>query len=305
MIAPTRITLLAFATLFVATGVTYAQGCGLTGQGAQQARAGNFDEALATYQKEIAADPNASAANCAAGVVLDLMGKTAESKKYFAKAIETAATPVAKANAQRAMALSYGFDGDCANTVKYEQMVIEYYKTVGDFYNQGEMADEAARVCIDAGKLDEAEKWYRAGKELGLQQPDIPADRKSLWAFRLEHALGRLAARRGNKAEAEKHVAAAKALLDGDATMAQQQRPFFPYLTGYVAYYTGDYKKALDDLQQANQNDAYIQCLIGMTYEKLGDKAKATEFYTKASKVVAHNPPAAFARPFARKKIGG
>ena len=62
---------------------------------------------------------------------------------------------------------------------------------------------------------------------------------------------------------------------------------------------------SLADLQKANTNDAFIQCLIGMTYEKMGQKDKATEWYTKASAVRGHNPPAAFAKPFTRKKLGG
>jgi tetratricopeptide (TPR) repeat protein len=85
--------------------------------------------------------------------------------------------------------------------------------------------------------------------------------------------------------------------------MAEQQAVFFPYLTGYVAFYAGDYKTALDDLQKANQNDPFIQCLIGQTYEKLGDKEKAMDYYRKAAATTAHNPPAAFGRPFATKKL--
>src|SRR5690348_6866467 len=64
------------------------------------------------------------------GTRLDLEGKTAEAKAAFQKAIDTAANPAAKANAQRAMAMSYAFDGDCKNTGKYEQMVIDYWKTM-------------------------------------------------------------------------------------------------------------------------------------------------------------------------------
>ena len=52
-----------------------------------------------------------------------------------------------------------------------------------------------------------------------------------------------------------------------------------------------DYKAALEDLLKANQNDAFIQCMIGQTYEKLGDKEKALEYYRKASTAIAHNPP--------------
>src|SRR5689334_16987750 len=63
------------------------------------------------------------------GTRLDVEGKSAEAKAVFQKAIDSAATPPAKANAQRAMAMSYAFDGDCRNTGKYEQMVIDYWAT--------------------------------------------------------------------------------------------------------------------------------------------------------------------------------
>ena len=88
------------------------------------------------------------------------------------------------------MAMSYAFDGDCRNTVKYEQMVIDYWVTRESeepgnaFYQEGEMADEAARVCIDSGDLDAAAKWYKTGHDLGIKEPDISADRKDLWEFR-------------------------------------------------------------------------------------------------------------------------
>ena len=55
---------------------------------------------------------------------------------------------------------------------------------------------------------------------------------------------------------------------------------FLPYLTGYVAFYTGDYKTAVEDLQKANQ-DAFNMALIGQAYEKLGDKDKAMEYFRK------------------------
>jgi tetratricopeptide (TPR) repeat protein len=230
-------------------------------------------------------------------------GKYEEARAHFTRAIESAATPQAKAMAERAMAMSYAFEGDCANTVKFEQQVFDFYVSTKDFYQQGEIADEAARVCIDAGDLNAAEHWYRIGHEAGLKQPDIPSERASLWNFRWEHAQARLAARRGNHAEAQKHVAAAKAILDKDPQMAEQQAVFYPYLTGYVAFYAGDYKTAADDLQKANQNDPFIQCLLAQAYEKLGEKDKAMELYRKAAATNARNPPAAFAKPFATKKL--
>jgi tetratricopeptide (TPR) repeat protein len=239
----------------------------------------------------------------------DLAGKYAEARELYQQAIAQAATPAAKSAAERQLAMSYAFEGDCKNTTRYEDMAADYYRTNADaadrFYQQGELADEAARVCIDLGDLATAEAYYTKGRDAGLKQPDIPADRVKLWNFRYEHAMARIAARRGNKAEAEKHVAAAKAQVEGMTDLKAAQQAFLPYLTGYVAFYTGDYKTALADFLKAQQNDAFIQCMIGESYEKLGDKEKAMEYYRKAAAVQSHNPPAAYAKKFTRQKLGG
>lgn len=246
---------------------------------------------------------------------LDSEGKTAEARVIFQRLIDSAPDPAARAQAQRAMAMSWAFDANCAKTVEYEEMVIAYWVTreaaepQNAFYQEGEMANEAARVCIDAGDLDLAEKYYRRGSELGNKEPSPRTHPQALWDYRLAHALGRLAARRGNRAEAERQVAIARSVLDADSAMARQQERFFPYLQGYVALYSGDLKAAEGHLTRAlalqgNGNDPFMHCLLGMTYEKLGDQERARALYQKAYDLAGgHNPPAAFARPFARKKL--
>jgi len=270
-------------------------------QGQQLMREGKLDAALALYRQTLQTSPDSLEANTAAGSVLDLMGQGEEARQYFGKAIQVADTPEHKAMAQRAMAMSYAFEGDCKKIIQHEQAVFNYYGSVKEFFRQGETADEAARVCIDSGDLDTAYHWYQVGHDTGLKEPDIKPARVDLWNFRWEHAQARIAARRGSQAEAQKHVAAAKAILDKGTNPEQQ--PFFPYLEGYVAFYAGDYKTALQDLLKANQNDAFVQCMIGQTYEKLGDEQKASEYYRKASTAIAHNPAAAYAVPLAKKKL--
>jgi tetratricopeptide (TPR) repeat protein len=273
-------------------------------KGQQLTREGKLEEALALYRQEFSNAENGVQAQIAAGVVLDLLGRGAEARQHFAKAIEAAATPQAKANAQRRMAISFAFEGDCQGAARFAQQVFDYHVGQKNFFQQGEIANELARVCLEAGDLDSAQKWYQKGYEAGLQEPGIKPERVALWNFRWEHAQARLAARRNRKEEALKRVAAAKALLDQNPDMAKDQMIFYPYLVGYVAFYTGDYNKALIELQKANQDDAFIQALIGQTYEKLGQQEKAMEFYRKAVQVTSHNPPAAYARPLAKKKLG-
>ena len=270
-------------------------------QGQQLMREGKLDDALALYRQTLQFSPNSVPANIAAGSVLDLMGQGEDAREYLAKAIQDADTPEQKAVAQGAMAMSYAFEGNCKKTVLYEQQVFDYYGSAKNFFRQGEIADEAARVCIDSGDLDTAYHWYQVGHETGMKEPGIQPAHQDLWEFRWEHAQARIAARRGDQAEAQKHVAAAKAILDKGTNPEQVQ--FLPYLQGYVAFYGADYKTALEELLKANQNDPFIQCMTGQTYEKLGDKDKAIEFYRKASTTIAHNPAAAYAVPLAKKKL--
>jgi tetratricopeptide (TPR) repeat protein len=270
-------------------------------QGQQLIRQGKLERALTVYERELEMSPDSLAANNAAGVVLDLLGRTVEARKYFNRAIRAAPDDRAKASARRNMGISYAFDGNCKGAGNFHKQVFDYYAGAGNFFQQGEVSNELARICLEAGDLDTAQKWYRTGYEAGLREPDLKPDRKDLWEFRWAHAQGRIAARRGSHAEARKHVAAARAILDRGTNPEQEQ--FFPYLAGYVALYGGDAKTAIAELMKANQNDPFIQCLIGQAYEKAGDREKALEFDRKAAGATGHNPAVAHARPFASKRL--
>jgi tetratricopeptide (TPR) repeat protein len=271
-------------------------------QAVQLLHDGKIQESLDVYLNELKSTPGSLPANLGAGGILDWMGKGKEARKHFAKAIEAADTPEHKATAQRAMAISYAFERNCNKALEYEQQVFDFHVSTKNFFQQGEAADEGARICLDTGNLEAAEKWYKIGHDAGLKEPDIKPDRRDLWDFRLENAEARIAARRGDAAEAQKHVDAAKAILDKGRIPQQVQ--YLPSLKGYVAFYAKDYKSALAAYFETNQNDPFVQRMIGESYEQLGEKGKAWEYYHKAILSLSHNPLAAYAVPFARKKLG-
>lgn len=264
-------------------------------------RQGKLAEALELYVQAGKASPKSVAASNGAGVVLDLMGRYPEARDHFARAIKFSSSPLAVAQAQRAMAISYGFAADCRGAEKYDRRAYDFFMTSGDYYNAGEVADELGRLCLDSGDVDTAYDWYHKGHEAGLQEDKIGAAHKDLWNFRWAHARARIAARKGKAGEAAKYVADAKAILDKGANPEQQA--YFPYLVGYVAFYARDYPAALKALQDASQTDPFIQCLMAQCYEKLGDSANALAFYRQAAGSTAHSVPAAFARPFAQGKL--
>src|SRR5689334_16589912 len=208
----------------------------------QRVRAGEFDAALEIYQKELQSNPGSFQAHNQAGIVLDLMGRYDEARTHFRKAIDAAGSAEQHAQAARSMAMSYAFTRDCSGAAKYEAPLHERYLADKRYFDAGEVANELARVCLESNDIAGAELWYKAGHEAGLKDAEATNDpaKRDLWEFRNDHALARIAARKGDKAQAERHVAAAKAILDKGTN--PEQAPFLPYLTGYVAFYRGDYK---------------------------------------------------------------
>lgn len=262
---------------------------------------GKQDEAIELYKQAVHASPKLVEAFLGAGAAFDLKGDYAEARHHFDRAIELATTPEAKAQALRSMAMSYAFEGKAKEAAKYEQQVFDADMAKQDFAGAAEIANEQARLSLESGDLDDAHKWYQLGHETALRKTDLKPEEKDLWDFRWEHALARIAARRGQHAEAEKHVVAAKALLDKGGN--PQQAQFYPYLVGYVAFYGGDYKTAIAELQKGNQRDPFILSLLAQSYEKSGDTAQAMELYRKIMTINIHNPTGAFARPLAKQKL--
>lgn len=258
--------------------------------------------------------PNPRADSLRSAQRIDAEGDHAGARAIFDALIANAPTPADKAAAQRRLAMSYGYDGNCAKVIDLEEQVIAYWVTrraaepQNAHYQEGEMANEAARVCIDHGFLDEAERHYRRGTELGNMEPEPRTHPGSLWDFRLAHALARIAARRGNAAEARRHVAEARRILDSDPEMAKAQEQYFPYLEGYVALFTNDLATAearFTATSQQMRNDPFQLVLLGMTYEKMGQRAKATELYERAyAASTGSNPPNIYSRTFTRQKLG-
>ena len=75
---------------------------------------------------------------------------------------------------------------------------------------------------------------FAAGKE-PVSYTQLDVYKRQLWEFRWESAQARIAVRRENQPDAQKHLAAAKSILEKGTN--PEQTPFLPYLDGYVAFY--------------------------------------------------------------------
>jgi tetratricopeptide (TPR) repeat protein len=274
----------------------------LVQQGQKLSRDGKLDDALALYSKALDKSPDLYEAHLAVGAALDLKGDYTEAHEHFTKAIAVAPAD-SNGQAQRSMAVSYTFEGNTFKAAEFEMQVFNARLAKSDAVGAAEICNELARIYLDANDPDHAYKWYKMGYHTAIHKTDLTDADKHLWLFRWESAQARIAARRGNADDAKQHMAAAKTALD-NANNPEQMK-FYPYLTGYVVFYTGEARTAIEELQKADQHDPMVLALLGEAYEKSENKAQAKAYYQKVLEVNIHNPANAYARPLAKKKLSG
>lgn len=273
----------------------------LVKQGRKLSDEGKHGEALVLFRKALEAKPDLYDAHLAMGVTLDLKGEYDEARKHIAEAIKIA-PPEQKGRTLRTMGIAYAFVCQPKQAEKYHQQAFDAQVAQQKYVDAAGTANELARILLECGNIAGAERWYKLGHDNAMKDTKLAEKDRALWDFRWHNALARIAARRGNKAEAGQHVTEARTALD--KAQNPDQEPYFPYLTGYVAFYGKDYKAAIAELQKASQEDPFILALLAQAYEKLGDQAKAQELYRRILTFNNHGPTNAYARPLAKKKLG-
>ncbi len=269
----------------------------LVREGRRLERASKFDESLALYRKAVAAAPKLFDAQFALGRALDLAGRYDEARDHLKLALALA-DPGAREMVQSAIGVSYAFESDATGAAPWFKDQFDAQTARGEIAAAAATANALARIYLETGDEDAAERWYKTGYDTGLMTPDLTPAGRDLWDFRWENAQGRLAARRGRFDEARAHARAAQAVLDRGRN--DDQRPFLPYLVGYIEFYAGHDRQAIDALVTGNLDDPFVAGLVAEAYARLGDRANARKYYERVMASNAHSINAAFSRPRAR-----
>src|SRR5258707_988776 len=131
-----------------------------------------------------------------------------------------------------------------------------------------------ARINLENGRLDEAMKAYESGY-LSVPGSGLPEDQKQIWLGRLRHGRCRVLAKMGKHEEAWGEAEKVKKMIEDGGEPGKQFLPAYHYLAGYLKLEAGDAKAAIEELKQANPQDAFHVLLLGRAYENAGDKVSA------------------------------
>jgi tetratricopeptide (TPR) repeat protein len=262
---------------------------------------GDVAGAAAALQKIVAASPSLFEARLPLGRALDLEGRHADARVQLEQALRLASDDEQRTDALLALGISYAFESKPDEAARYYQRAFDADMKADDRGAAAGRANGLGRIYLESGNVQKAEEWYKTGYETAKQIPGLPAPQAALWEMRWHNAMGRIAARKGQRDAALKHAAEAKALLDRGGN--ENQAIFYPYLLGYIAFFSKDYKGAIDELLKGDQQDPFVLGLIAQSYQRLGDKTRAEEYFRKVMAIPAHSINSAFARPAARASL--
>ena len=254
--------------------------------------------AVAALQKIVAAAPSLFEARLPLGRALDLEGRHADARMHFEQALRLASDDEQRSDALVALGISYAFESKADEAARYFQRAFDADMKADERGAAAGRANALGRIYLESGNVQKAEEWYKTGYETAKKIPGLPAPQAALWEMRWHNAMGRIAARKGQRDAALKHAAQAKSLLDRGGN--ENQAVFYPYLLGYIAFFSKDYKGAVDELLKGDQQDPFVLGLIAQSYQRLGDRTRAEEYFRKVMAMPVHSINSAFARPPAR-----
>jgi tetratricopeptide (TPR) repeat protein len=261
---------------------------------------GRQEEAIAIYQQLLEPSPDLYDAHYGLGIAFDLAGRYDDAREQFARAIEIAPED-SKDQALTAMAISCAFSGDVKAASTFYRQLFDRQIAADNLGGASETANALGRVYLETGNLTDALKWYETGHETAKRQRDLPGPLVDLFELRWSHAQARIAARRGNAADARRHVAAVRAILDKNTNPDEESQ--YPYLVGYVELALKNAAAALPELQKANQEDPFVLFLLAQAYEQSGEAGRARETYERVTASNAHSLNNALVRNESRRKL--
>ena len=241
---------------------------------------GQFEASIELYQKALEVNPNFVASHVGIASNYNFLGEHQKAREQLETLLKIARNNGERRAAHFAMVVSYIDEGN------YEQALNELtlmYNIARETNDAPAMAGDLVNmgnIMYEIGKFDEAQKNYEMSvktiRESGLEKEVIDNAER----FYLYNA-GRVALKKGNlklsKDKCEQFMAAASEVKNTFQLWLAHE------LEGLIALREKEYEKAIEELNQANQQNPYTFYRIAMVYEKMGDTENAQKFYERAA----------------------
>jgi tetratricopeptide (TPR) repeat protein len=230
------------------------------------------DESIKAYRKALAIDDNFINSYMGIAANLNLEGKHQQARTELATILTKARNDGERRVAHFATAVSYADEGRLDKAV--EEVWVEHgiAQKNGNVIQMAQDLNAIAFLQLEAGQVAEAEKNYQKSVAIRMKA-DIPQSAKEQ-AERDQHSNGaRVALAKGDLKAAWAEVETFRALAEKSGNPGQVRLSH--ELAGMVALAEKKYDRAIEELQQANQQNPYNLYRLALAYQGKGDKADA------------------------------
>ncbi len=181
----------------------------------------------------------------------------------------------------RVMAVSYAFERNTEKAVRVREASFRLQNNWKQYADAAGTANELARIYLESGDLRQCVAVVSDRSHDRLEDSQLTPAQKDLWEFRWQAAQARIAARRGQREQAQQDLAA----LQGASR--QSDNPDQAAVLSLPGGIRCPISRRLQQPPSSNckrptQKDAVVLCLLAQTYEKLGDTAHARDYYAES-----------------------
>jgi tetratricopeptide (TPR) repeat protein len=262
---------------------------------------GKYDKSIEQYQKALTVDPHFVASHIGIATNLNFKGNHQDARKQLQKLYDIARNVGERRAAHFATAVSYVDEGDMDKALKELDKQYALAEKINDASSMaGDMA-LMGNILLEVGRFDEALARYNKAVKV-IEGSNLSEEVKNNTRRAYLFNAGRAAVKKKDFAEAK--TKAAEYSKQVQAIKNPFQIRLSHELAGMIALEEKNYDKALEELEQANQQNPYNLYRMALAYKGKGEKDKARELCMSAAKFNALNSlNYAFMRKRAQKMV--
>jgi len=243
-------------------------------------RMGRHDEAIEHYMKAVELNPKFTLSQRNIGTNLVFMGNYEDGREAFRKAMAMEMTEAAKVTDMNQIALSHLYEGNFEQAVATFDESLKMAEEAGLAARVANIHAQKCNIHLESGHLAKAEASLAECKKT-VMASDLRQSFKDNFAKGALAQEALIAAKKGNfeTALAKADEQLAKIQEDNDPNEIQDHHD----LLGLIHLEKGDHAKAIEHLNQGDQEDPYILYHLAVAESKAGDPARADELFSKVA----------------------
>jgi tetratricopeptide (TPR) repeat protein len=247
---------------------------------------GKYDASIESYQKALTLNPNFVASHIGIATNLNFKGNHEEARNQLRKLYDMARNDGERRAAHFAITVSYVDEGKMDKALEEQDKQYALAEKINDASAMAGDLVVMGNILLETGRFDEALARYKKAVKL-VEESDLSKEVKDNTKRGYLFNAARVALKKKDfttaKGKSEEYCKQVEAINNPFQIRLSHE------LAGMIALEENAYDKALEELQQANQQNPYNFYRMALAYKGKEAKEKAKELCMKAAKFNALN----------------